>query len=107
MSMLERLARAICVMTPGARRWADLSTHEKFAYRVTAAGALEAIREPSPALIALIAVKSDVTDARCFEIAGEAVSLLPRNTDPDVPDVLAGLAQDWSGMIDAIREGRA
>lgn len=94
MSMRETLAMAICTMTRGEKPWAQLTNHEKFAYRISAAGALEAIREPTDGLIA----------AACA--SHEPRQPMSRRTPHECPSFEAA-RQRWREQINAILEGRA
>lgn len=90
MTMLEKMARAICKaerFDPDARAYPGApAAWERYSNRCLAA--LDAIREPGDALA---------------EVGAEAA-----DDDMDIsPQLPSQVANAWTAMIDAIREGRA
>jgi hypothetical protein len=71
-------------------------------YIADARAAIEAMREPTPQMVAAVAPLALTAAALdCYDIAAKAVALLPQNQHPDLPDVLATMVQDHRAMIDA------
>lgn len=80
---------------PNAKKWLGM-TYAK------ARAAIEAMREPTPEMIATVApLAYQVPSLDCYEIAAKAVPLLPPNNNADIADVLATMVQDHRAMIDA------
>lgn len=95
--MVERVARAMCPPD----QWEGENPYTREMYVTLAEKAIEAMRTPTPEMIAAVAPEAGSAEFSDYELAGLAVDLLPPTQHPDVADVLAGLVKDYRGMIDA------
>jgi hypothetical protein len=66
-----------------------------------ARAAVGELREPTPEMVAAVAPGVDLAGPEDFAIARAAVDLLPPNEHPDIADILAAIACDFRGMVDA------
>ncbi len=59
-------------------------------------------REPTPEMLAYVAVRVQAAGKADYDLAQRAVALLPPSDHPDVGDILAEIARDYRAMISAL-----
>lgn len=105
--MIERVAMALAADFEEGfprftmQRWEQLTELARATMRQRAFVAIQAMREPTPQMLAAVAPIAMVApDLNCYDLAAEAIALLPQNDNPDIADVLAQMVQDHRAMID-------
>lgn len=97
-SMIERVARALFLSEhPGAEWSAGRARLKWFAM---AEAAIQAMREPTAAMIAAAALSAVEDDAPDREGLGSVLELLPPTGHPEGRAVLADIRRDYRAMID-------
>lgn len=107
-TMMERVAAAIdakLVAEHVVEHWPFEMLPKTSLQWKLARAALQALREPTPQMLADVAVKTQPASEADYALASRAVELLPPSDHPDAGDVLAELARDWRNFIDAALRG--
>ena len=99
--MVERVARAICAANALSPRWELCSTAQREDHVRFARAAIEAMREPTAHMLAVVAPDTEPATEADYALALRAVELLPPSEHPDVGDILAEIARDWRHMTEA------
>lgn len=96
--MIERVAKAMFFAMHPDAEWSRGRARMK--WYAMAEEAIEAMREPTPRMIAATAAQTQPASPDDYQLAQAALAFLPPSEHPDVADILADVARDHRAMID-------
>lgn len=108
--IIETMARAHFERGAGPHIWTLISAGSRKAFVAGVRAALSAAeaagwvmvpKEPSPAMIAAVAVRTQPASAEDYDVAAKVLAHLPPTDNPGVADVLGELVRDYRAMIEA------
>lgn len=97
--MVTRVAKALFLSEHPNAEWSAGRARAK--WFTMAEAAIEAMREPTPRMIAATAVQTHPASEQDYRLAQAALRFLPSSDHPDVADILADVARDHRAMMDA------
>lgn len=96
--MVTKVAKALFLSQHPNSEWSPGRARIKWFQM--AEEAIEAMRDPTPRMIAATAAQTQPASPDDYQLAQAALAFLPPSEHPDVADILADVARDHRAMID-------